>query len=100
MAENLSKCKVGILPYEAYDSCPRALPEMLACGLPVVTLKQTRFWEEKYKYVYKASKDTFWTMVRAAMKISDPDEITEYYRNNLSMNVAVEQLKKLIHRMI
>ena len=44
----ISKCKVGICCSTNYDSCPRVIPEYLACGLPVVVTENINFWAEKY----------------------------------------------------
>jgi len=45
----MGACKVGIVTVEHEpDSCPRVIPEMLACGLPVIALDRVRFWQEIY----------------------------------------------------
>ena len=57
-----SQCKVGIIPYTAYDSAPRAYPEMVACGVsPVVCLSDTRITSAGPIRV--ATKETFWDVV-------------------------------------
>ena len=76
MAEHMSKCKVGIVAVDpTVDSCPRVIPEMLACGLPIIVLDGTRFWVDKYiegvynsRYPYAsgelATKEHFWSTVK------------------------------------
>jgi hypothetical protein len=63
MAKNISLCKVGIVAANSeIDSCPRVIPEMLACGLPIVVRKGTRFWVDKYiKSAYSSDMQTIKT---------------------------------------
>ncbi len=67
IAKEYSKCKCGIVCSNAsVDSCPRVIPEMLACNLPIVVLDSVRFWEDKYineKTGIIASKENFWSAV-------------------------------------
>ena len=99
MPEWIGKCKVGIIPYEKNDSCPRAMVEMLACGLPVVALDTVQFWEEKYRGVSVRNKDCFWHAVREEVADSPTwnRTISNYYKENLSMDKSVEYLKGLIN---
>jgi len=63
MPELYSQCKMGIIPYSAYDSGPRALSEMLACGVgPVVVLKDARLSLSGPLLV--SDKEGFWNTVR------------------------------------
>ena len=48
LPKKISKCKIGICCSTNYDSCPRVIPEYLACGLPVVATNNMNFWHEKY----------------------------------------------------
>jgi glycosyltransferase involved in cell wall biosynthesis len=48
LPEKISQCRVGICCSTNYDSCPRVIPEYLACGLPVVATKNINFWQDKY----------------------------------------------------
>jgi hypothetical protein len=89
---------IGALPYGKADSAPRAISEMLACDLPVVVLDETPIDLERYKYVFAAKKDNFWTAVRGMMQQEYKKEVAQYYSENLSMNVAVEHLKKILLR--
>lgn len=77
MPEWISKCKIGIVPYSSVDSSPRALVEMIACGLPVVCLDTVNYWKEKYDKYFKEfspwyndckfSKDKFWESVEVTV---------------------------------
>jgi glycosyltransferase involved in cell wall biosynthesis len=97
MAKAISKCKVVIAPYKSDDSCPRIIPEALACGVPVVALKDVNIWRDKYE-IATVPKADFWpwvkTFVRNYKELS-PD-ILKYYKENLSLEVAGKHLKALI----
>lgn len=109
MAKNISKCKVGIVAVDSdIDSCPRVIPELLACGLPIVVLEGARFWVNKYinsRFSSSsplatgevASKDSFWEEVRALLA-SDIYRPREYYLNHLSLKKSAEYIRNLIER--
>lgn len=59
MPDWISRCRVGVAPYKAYDSAPRAVSEMIACGLPVVVTPDVRC---NYP-AFRCSKQNFWTFV-------------------------------------
>jgi len=100
MAENIAKCKVGIVTVSSdIDSCPRVIPEMLACGIPIVVLSGVRFWRGKYiksitdsssKYATGelTSKSAFWTLVRHVLANVDNYNPRKYYKENLSLEHA------------
>lgn len=96
IAREISKCKVGVIPYETVDSMPRALSEMLACGLPVVTFETVRYWKEKYRIVDHAPRSHFWQLVYGLTNTYDQENVREFYENHLSMATAVEHLGKLV----
>ena len=102
MPRQIHRCKVGILPYDKNDSCPRALVEMYACGLPIVALDTVRFWKEKYRGVLTPDKEHFWKTVRSAIecakKVREP--MIKYYSENLSMDAAAGYLKTLFQEVI
>ena len=93
----MSKCRVGIIPYNEIDSCPRAMVEMLACGLPVVAMDTVRFWNEKYVSVNVSRKENFWETVQWYLSGAlRPGHVLDYYQNHLSLDKAAEYLKNLI----
>ena len=100
MAKEISKCKMGIVVVEnEIDSCPRVIPELLSCGLPIVVLNDVRFWKEKYitsKTGKSTNKISFWTTVQQVLdnyKLYNP---RKYYEENLSLNIAAKYLRKKI----
>ncbi len=48
LPDRIAQCRVGVCCSTNYDSCPRVIPEYLACGLPVVATKNMNFWHNKY----------------------------------------------------
>lgn len=98
IAQHYAKCKMGIVVVNnAIDSCPRVIPEMLACGLPIVVLDTVRFWKGKYIVPgvtgELATKDNFWKIVRYILnnlKIYNP---RKYYEQNLSLSIAAKFLR-------
>jgi len=102
MPTEISKCRVGIIPYGKTDSAPRALVEMLACGVPVVVLSGVRFWQSKYSnensIVKTLNTADFWDMVKKTINGyglwgSNP---SRYYEKELNVDKASEYLKSLI----
>ena len=99
MPAEINKCRIGIVPYGSIDSCPRVIPEMLACGLPLIILDTVNFWREKYIYV-DSDKDWFWAQVKTQLRQYDSihsKSIFKYYKENLSIPIAANHIKELIN---
>jgi glycosyltransferase involved in cell wall biosynthesis len=96
MPKAINKCKVLIAPYKSEDSCPRVIPEALACGVPVIALKSCQFWRDRYPVVV-CSKDYFWDFVRLAA-IGEHRDTRKLYEEKLSIPVAAQHLRGLIDR--
>jgi len=94
VAAEMQKCRVGIVCSGAdIDSCPRVIPEMLACNLPVVVLNTTRFWVDKYICSVTgevATKDNFWKVVREVLDSPNSYFPSEYYTRELSLCKAAD----------
>lgn len=72
MPREISQCKIGILPYwSCVDSAPRALSEIIACGIPCVI---NRRLSTSYNVV-KEKKEFFWDTVKE--NLSKPPPIPE-----------------------
>jgi len=95
-----AKCKVGIVCVNKdVDSCPRVIPEMLACGLPIVVLKGTQFWQNRYMSSSTgivASKDKFWDAVRFVRNNYHTFNSRKHYEDHLSMKCATNHIRTLI----
>ena len=104
LPKHYAKCKIGIVTSTfnsggGLDSCPRVLPEMLACNLPLVVLNETLFWAEKYindQTGMVATRDTFWDKVDYVINNLDSFSPREYYINNLSLKVASNFLRDIL----
>lgn len=70
MPFEICRCRAGIAPYKPYDSAPRALAEMVACGLPVVGRRGLRHSEK----IREGDKTTFWDLVQEALDIGKPSD--------------------------
>jgi len=105
MPKHIAKCKVGIVAVESeIDSCPRIIPELLACGLPVVVLDSIRFWKEKYIISgvtgELANKNNFWEVVEHVLNNSKKYNPRKYYEENLSLSHAANFIKEKIKEII
>ena len=94
-----SACKVGIVPYKSYDSCPRVIPEMLACGVPVYKLNNVNYYNET-NAIGNASKESIWAKIFIYLrdystKFYNPFSVSIAYQTN-SLKPAAEHLRKLI----
>lgn len=102
MPTEYQRCKMGIVCCDGgIDSCPRVIPEMLACGLPIVVLEETRFWKEKYikpSTGIISNKELFWDNVRYVLNNLGKFTPREYYKDNLSMKCASKHIKDMIER--
>ena len=101
MRENLNKCSMGIVAANSeIDSCPRVIPEMLACNLPIVVRAGTRFWVDKYiksGYTGEVADDKhYWEAVEYVINNIYQYHPFKYYQENLSLKVAGEFLRNKI----
>ena len=101
MVRHISKCKVGIVTVSGeIDSCPRVIPELLACGLPIIVLDDVRFWKEKYVVSGVtgefATRKNFWDVVKHVLNNIDKYNPRKYYEENLSIIHAAEYLRRKI----
>jgi len=100
MAREIQRCKVGIVPYSSkFDSCPRVIPELLACGIPIVVLKGVRFWSDlylNYRTGIFSNKEDFWKNVRYLLENTDKFDPSNFYELYLSLESASDYLRGLI----
>ena len=101
MAEHVSMCKVGIVTVQSnVDSCPRVLPELLSCGIPVVILDRARFWRNKYIVSgvtgELATENNFWDVVKHVLANVTSYRPREYYNEHLSLKHASDFLRDKI----
>lgn len=108
MAKNISMCKVGIVTVQSnVDSCPRVIPEMMACGLPIIVLDSVRLWKDKYIESVYSSKSpnatgewsnaqNFWATVEYVLKNLNLYRPRKYYDDYLNLSKAAEFLREKI----
>ncbi len=108
MAGHIAKCKAGIVVVQgSIDSCPRVIPEMIACGIPIVAMDNVRFWKDKYMEGIVSSRSpcstgeiayrwNFWDVVRSVLERYNLYQPRVYYDYYLSMDRAVELLMEKI----
>ena len=95
MPRAISRCKVIIAPYTGEDSCPRIIPEALACGVHVIALHGCQYWREKYPVDY-ISKKHFWETVKRCVKYYQ-NNLHDDYKGTLSIPIAADYLRRLIY---
>jgi len=101
LPEKISKCKVGICCSTNYDSCPRVIPEYLACGLPIVVTNNMNFWQEKY--ITKESGilvDENKLLYGVKSVLNKTYNIKKFYDNNINMDIAVDNIYKTIEKIL
>lgn len=101
LPEKISQCKVGVCCSTNYDSCPRVIPEYLACGLPVVATKNINFWHEKYitsETGLLVSEDNLKKGVKKILR--GVYNVYPCYENDLNMERSVEYLYHLIKKIL
>lgn len=94
-----SKSKVAVVCCTNIDSCPRIIPEALACGCPLLILDTVNLWHDKYinkatgKVVPAAS---FFAELRQMVDTYSSFAPYNYYKEHLSLEKAAEHIKKII----
>ena len=101
----INQCKVGIVPYEDVDSCPRVIPEMLACGLPLVISEKTNV-SHRFLFEFLGNNRMFvagvkmrWVDFFDSVKTILSEEINyqgieDFYCRNLSIPISANHLRE------
>jgi hypothetical protein len=104
MSDNLQRAKVGIVCCNSnVDSCPRVIPEMIACNIPIICFEDIRFWREKYitpQTGVLANKDNFWLKVDYVLNNLDKFTPKNYYDDNLTLTHAARYINDKIRKLI
>lgn len=91
--------KVAVVCCSNIDSCPRIIPEALACNCPVLLLDSVNVWKDKYitsETGRIASPEYFIDNLREMIKDYRTFSPNNYYNKNLSISVATSCLKNFI----
>lgn len=101
LPELYAKCKIAVVCCTNVDSCPRIIPEALACNCPLLVLDTVNFWQEKYINVQTgkvATKSDFIKTMRKMILHYADFSPYNYYKENLSLDVSASYIKNLISR--
>lgn len=94
-----SQSKIAIVCCGTIDSCPRVIPEALACDCPLLVLDRVNFWREKYindKTGRLSSKADFMKNLEWMVKNYQDFSPYNYYKDNLSLQISVDRLNDYI----
>lgn len=96
-----AQSKVAIVCVTSTDSCPRVIPEALACNCPLLVLDRSRFWHEKYINSNTGkicSEGDFKKNLIEMVSRYKEYKPYEYYREVLSLSKAAEFIDSLVRR--
>ena len=101
LPKEISKCRVGVCCSTSYDSCPRVIPEYLACGLPVVVVSGMNLWYSKY-IVPETGMSVAGNKLLYGVKelLKRKLNVVEYYNRHLSMAAAAGRLSAVIEEVL
>ncbi len=94
-----SKSRIAVVCCADVDSCPRVIPEALACGCPLLILDSVNLWHDKYindQTGRKVSRRDFFMEMRDMIDTHTEYSPYNYYRENLSLEKAAEHIKGII----
>jgi glycosyltransferase involved in cell wall biosynthesis len=105
LPQKISQCKVGICCSTNYDSCPRVIPEYLACGIPVIATKNINFWQNKYINVntgmlVKGTSDHLKQALDNNIHSLSRINTRDYYEKHLSLDQASDHLINIIESIL
>ncbi len=93
-----AQSKIAVCPSSGGDSCPRVIPESLACDVPVLVSSDVNLWQDKYINAQTgkiASLDNFFEELEGMLSNYLLYEPRAYYEQNLSLNIAAQGIKNL-----
>ncbi len=93
-----AQSKIAVCPSSGGDSCPRVIPESLACNVPVLVSEDVNLWKNKYINVQTgsiASVEKFFEELEAMLAKYLSYKPRAYYEQNLSLNIAAQGIKRL-----
>lgn len=93
--------KIAVVAADGRDSCPRVIPESLACNCPLLVLDGVDFWHEKYITPQTGRLTTRKSFTEDVIQMLDDYFNTnwlpaEYYQQNLSLRCAANHIQSFI----
>ncbi len=102
--KDIPKCyaqaKVAIVCCGKEDSCPRVIPEALACNCPILVLDRVNFWKDKYMNGQTGrvtSKEDFVSELRRMVKRYEDFSPHSFYEDNLSLKASSKMILDLVN---
>lgn len=95
------KSKIAICGCNIIDSCPRVIPESLACGCPLLILDNVAFWQQKYitnTSGIVTSQDNFIDMLLWMVKNYKNFSPYKHYYSELSLDIAAKNLMQFLEK--
>jgi len=95
----MSQCKLALVCTTDIDSCPRVIPEALACNLPVVITDNVHFWKRMYikkdetGVICKRTEKDILKKVKYVLNNLDMYDCKQHSEGWLCMESAAEYLK-------
>jgi hypothetical protein len=86
-----SKSKLSIIACTERDSCPRVIPESLACNCPILSLDSVQFWSDKYitpATGVVTNKEHFISDLVKMISSSDRYMARQHYDDHVSLDVV------------
>ena len=93
-----AQSKIALVCAAKVDSCPRVIPEALACGCPLLVLDSVRFWKEQYiaqESGVLSAKEEMRDKLTQMLAHSGDFKPYEYYKKHLSLSVSSDFIKSL-----
>lgn len=91
--------KIAVVASDKIDSCPRVIPESLACNCPLLALDSVKFWHEKYitaKTGRLCSRSDFKSTLAQMIEEYQQYSPYEHYKQELSLPVAANRIREFI----
>jgi len=95
-----SKSRVAVVCCADIDSCPRIIPEALACGCPLLVLDSVNLWGEKYINEQTGrivAVEDFFIELRDMVRDYKEFSPYNYYKENLSLEKAADHIMEMIN---
>ncbi len=91
--------KLAVVRTLGKDSCPRVIPEALACNCPILVSEGTKFWRERYltpRTGRMFNKSAFQDELQYALSHWQWFSPRAYYDAHLSLKCAARHIRRLI----
>lgn len=103
LPELYSQCRVGLATHSQLESCPRVIPEYLACNLPIIVTGDTLFWKEKYIHastgvLTKPEAGIIAEQIKWVLDNISTYDPRKYYLEHLSVKKAAKHLADIINK--